>query len=152
MESEFFNFRYFVVKLKTPDTSKNAPLHLHPANVHGAITGAIQQLHGDFGVAATRPGFVAKYCNAYTRIAIVRCKHGPHQLVGSAMPYVKYIGQYRCRMTTLFIGSTVRKCFDFIKNYQQRKFEKYCLTLKTDEEKAQLKKYMLNLDSVELMQ
>ncbi|XP_044753800.1 ribonuclease P/MRP protein subunit POP5 [Coccinella septempunctata] len=140
--------RYFVIKIRAVDSPKEAPLHLHPANVYGAITGAVQQLHGDFGVAATRSDLVAKYCNAATRIGIIRCRHGPHKLIASAMPYVKNIGPYKAYITTLFMGATMRHCFNFIRNYQQRKFEKYCINLKTDEEKAELKKMLLNMDPV----
>ncbi|XP_045474428.1 ribonuclease P/MRP protein subunit POP5 [Harmonia axyridis] len=144
--------RYFIIKIKATDVPKDAPLNLHPANLYGAITGAIQHLHGDFGVACSRSGFIVKYCNALTRIGIVRCRHGPHKLVGSAMNFVGNIGPYKAHIVTLYIGATLRHCFQFIKKYQEQKLEKYCANLKTEEEKAALKKMLLNMDSVESMQ
>ncbi|KAL3270331.1 hypothetical protein HHI36_009379 [Cryptolaemus montrouzieri] len=140
--------RYIVIELKEFDKNKEGPLHIHAAAVHGAIIRSVQHLHGDFGVAAIRAGFVAKYCNPQTKIAVIRARHGPHKLVASALPYIKNVDSDQVHVITLYMGATMRHCYNFIKNFQQKKFDDYCCKLKTDEEKEQLKKAMLNMDTV----
>lgn len=112
------------------------------------ILNKVQQLHGDFGVAAIRAGFTAKYFNEHTRVAFIRVRHGPHKLVASSIPCIKRVENRNVTMNILYVGATIRQCFYFLKNYQQRKFDEYCIKLKTDEEKISLKKAMLNFENV----
>ncbi|KAK9869392.1 hypothetical protein WA026_003148 [Henosepilachna vigintioctopunctata] len=140
--------RYIVIELKEVNSSSDTPLRFHPAALHGAVFHTVQYLHGDFGAAAIRAGFVAKYCNPQTRIAVIRARHGPHRLVASALPYIKNIDNVRVNVFSLYMGATIRHCYKFILNYQKQKFEKYCLSLKTEEEKNELKKALFNLDTV----
>lgn len=39
----------------------------------------------------------------------------------------------------------MKHCFKFIKRYQQRKFDEFCVGLKTDEEKDELRKEIMKL-------
>lgn len=123
-------------------------MNLHPASIHRALTKAINELYGDFGEAATRTGLVAKYCNPATKIGIIRCRRGPHELLASAIPYVRFVGQHRAFISTLYMGATMRHCFKFILDYQQTKLEEYCMTVKSEEEKKELKKIFLNMKCV----
>ncbi|RZC42848.1 RNase P Rpp14 domain containing protein [Asbolus verrucosus] len=140
--------RYMIIEINQGAKKDSYALQLKPPSLHYSIMSMVQQLHGDFGVAAIMAGFTAKYCNEKTRIAIIRCRHGPHRLVASSLPCIKFIENKPVNINTLYIGATIKHCFKFIKNYQQRKFEEYCVGLKNDEEKEALKKALMNLDPI----
>lgn len=136
--------------MEVNEKSKKQPesLLLKPVSLYTAINEIVQQLHGDFGAASIMDGFMAKYCNKRTRIAVIKCRHGPHKLVTSSLPFIKRIETKNVSIHLLYIGATIKHCFMFVSNFQQKKFEEYCVTLKTDEEKEALKKEIMNLDPV----
>ncbi|CAH0554922.1 unnamed protein product [Brassicogethes aeneus] len=110
------------------------------------IVQKVQSLYGDFGVAAIRSGFTAKYCNEITKIAVLRCRKGPHKFISSSIPFIKGINQVTAYINILYVGASMKHCFKFIHNYQEKKFNEYCKNLRTDEEKNDLKKRMLNIN------
>ncbi|KRT82013.1 hypothetical protein AMK59_5801, partial [Oryctes borbonicus] len=124
--------RYIVTSISDIDKEENTPLTLKPASLHVAINDKVQQLYGDFGVAAIRAGFTAKYCNEQTRIAVIRVRHGPHRFVTSSLPCIKTIEKKRVILNILYVGATIKQCFKFLLVYQQRKFDQFCSKLKTD--------------------
>ncbi|KAJ8964521.1 hypothetical protein NQ314_004816 [Rhamnusium bicolor] len=140
--------RYMVIHINEVGKDENAQLKLKTVSLYSAITDKVQQLHGDFGVAAIRAGFIAKYCNEHTRVAIIRTRHGPHKFVASCIPCIRRIENRHVTINILYIGATIRHCFFFLKIYQQRKFDEYCVTLKTDEEKIALKKAIFNFENI----
>lgn len=137
-----------VVEVKQFGKAYDESLHLAPAALHNTIMQKVQQLHGDFGVAAIRAGFTAKYCNEKTRIAIIRIRHGPHKLVASVLPCVNSVDNKQVTVNSLYTGATLRQCHKFLVNYQQRKFDQFCVGLRSDEEKIAMKEALLNLSSV----
>lgn len=145
-------FRYIVLEIKEQFTKELEALTLKPASLYAAINGIIQQLHGDFGAAAIMEGFMAKYCNKRTKIAVIKCRHGPHKLVTSSIPFIKRIESKNVSIHILYIGATIKHCFKFVSNFQQKKFDEYCVTLKTDEERKALQKEIMNLDPVKDLQ
>lgn len=140
--------RYFVIKIEEQNRENDSSLVLKGGSLHKAILERLQQLHGDFGVAATKSGFTAKYCNEKTRIAIVRVRHGPHRLLGSTLPLVNIIEKKNVILTTLYTGATIRQCFRFLMKYQKMKLDELCAFVKTDEEKLALKGTLMNFDKV----
>ncbi|KAJ8955164.1 hypothetical protein NQ318_009057 [Aromia moschata] len=140
--------RYLVVQINEEGKSETAQLKLRAISLQQSIIDKVQQLHGDFGVAAIRAGFNSKYCNEHTRVAIIRARHGPHKFVASAIPCIKTVENRRVVINILYIGASIRQCFFYLKNYQQRKFDEYCAVLKTDEEKIALKEAVLNFKNV----
>lgn len=126
--------------------SPTQPLEINEFEMFTEILNAVQELHGDFGAAAIRSGFYAKYCNKYTRIAVIRCRHGPHQLVSSSLPFINKIESKTVCLNQIYLGATIRQCFKFIKTHQETKFNDYCLELKTDDEKEALRKAINELE------
>ncbi|KAL1141013.1 hypothetical protein AAG570_000939, partial [Ranatra chinensis] len=87
---------------------------LKSALLRDAITSAVEELHGDYGVSAVRGGFTARYCNEVTRVAIIRARHGPHQLITSSLPYIVLIGNCAVTLRTLYVGATLQQCYKVI--------------------------------------
>ncbi|EFA10388.1 ribonuclease P/MRP protein subunit POP5 [Tribolium castaneum] len=141
--------RYIIIEVtESPgDTRKptNA-LKLNQNLLYRSIINMVQKLHGDFGVAACTAGFVLRYCNEKTRVAIIRCRHGPHKLVASSLPILKSIGTIDVHLNILYTGATMKHCFNFIQRYQQKKFDEFCVGLKTDEEKEELRREIMQLE------
>ncbi|KAF2885318.1 hypothetical protein ILUMI_20850 [Ignelater luminosus] len=135
--------RYIVIEI---NSQNNLKINQH--SLHTAILTKIQQMHGDFGMAAVRAGFIAKYINEKTRIALIKARHGPHKLVGSCLPCVNVMDNKKVNLTTLYTGATMRHCFKFVLNHQQKKVNEVCATLKTYEEKEAIKEALLNFDNI----
>lgn len=57
---------------------------------------------------------LAKYCNQWTRVAVVRVRHGAHRLVASCLPLLQQVEQHTVTVTTLYTGATLRQCYKFI--------------------------------------
>lgn len=107
--------RYFVAEIEVKDMPSHAPVMLSHNKLKSNIINKIQQIHGDFGVAAILTGFRIKYCNPYTKIVLIRGRHGPHRLIGSVLPLIKKIDDLRVQFNILYLGSTMLKSFKFIR-------------------------------------
>ncbi|XP_057662927.1 ribonuclease P/MRP protein subunit POP5 [Diorhabda carinulata] len=140
--------RYIVLEISEIGGSPTSPLKIREYSIYKSIQSHIQTQHGDFGVAATRAGFMAKYLNEHTRIAVIRCRRGSYKFVSSVIPLIRKIDEKTVVVNILYVGATIRKSFFFIRNYQQKKLDEYCVSLKTDEERNRLKEAMLNFDSI----
>jgi hypothetical protein len=57
---------------------------------------------------------LAKYCNKWTRVAVVRVRHGAHRLVASCLPLLQQVDQHSVTVRTLYTGATLRQCYKFI--------------------------------------
>lgn len=110
----------------------------------------MQQLHGDYGVAAIKSGFITKYCNEHTHIAIVRVRHGPHRFVTSSLPFITKIGKLDAKLNTLHIGATLKHCFKFIQKYQRAYLDNMWSKLKTDEERKHLESAVMDFTKTDV--
>lgn len=126
------------------------PLTLISKSFHDTVVNKIQQLHGDFGVAAVRTGFLTKYCNEYTRIAILRCRHGPHHFVTSSLPFITKIGKLDVSLRTLHIGATLKHSFKFIQKHQRAYLDKMWANLRTDEERKNLEEVVMDFTKTDV--
>ncbi|KAL6447041.1 hypothetical protein ACFW04_001415 [Cataglyphis niger] len=109
-----FKNRYIVLEI-TPHSNDDKQLMLKNTALSQAVQQKIQQLYGDFGVAAIKDGFDAKYCNSYTKIALVKIRHGPHKFVLRAIPLINDIGGRLVKTSILYVGATMKHCFLFIR-------------------------------------
>ncbi|VEN50418.1 unnamed protein product [Callosobruchus maculatus] len=141
--------RYLVLQITQQDQKETiSKLQFRANSLYEAIMSKLQQLHGDFGVGSCKGGFTAKYCNEYTGTAVVRARHGPHRLVASSIPFIRIIEGKVVIVNILYVGATIRQCFKFLKNYQQKKFDEYYVTLKDEDERKALRQSILNLGTV----
>ncbi|XP_044271116.1 ribonuclease P/MRP protein subunit POP5 [Tribolium madens] len=138
--------RYIIIEVLEDSHKPSDSFKITQNHLYRGIISSVQKLHGDFGVAACTAGFVLRYCNEKTRIAIMRCRHGPHKLVASSLPILRTVGNNEVYVNTLYIGATMKHCFNFILRYQQKKFDEFCVGLKTQEEKEELKKEIMHLE------
>ncbi len=81
------------------------------AAVAEAARAAVQALHGDHGRAAVTVGLRAVYCNRRTGAAVLCCRHGPHRLLASALPFLTRIRDEDVVPTLVYTGATVRNCY-----------------------------------------
>nr|CAD7423077.1 unnamed protein product [Timema monikensis] len=113
-----FNFYktpgYIALEVTPHSRSYDTPFKLKAHSLYTTIINKIEQLYGDFGVAALKGGFIAKYCNEKTRVAFVRARHGPHRLLASCLPLITYIENHQVMLRILYTGATMRQCYKFI--------------------------------------
>ncbi|KAK5644726.1 hypothetical protein RI129_006026 [Pyrocoelia pectoralis] len=140
-----------VIEINPQQQRKDNSLTIPSPTFYQALLKKIQELHGDFGAAAIREGFAAKYFNERTRIAIVRARHGPHKLITSVLPFVKEVDKKKVSLVTLYTGATMRQCFKFILNHQQKKINEICSTLQSEEEKVAIKEALLKFNSTQTL-
>jgi len=70
----------------------------------------VQNLHGDFGFACIRKALRVVYHNKLTRVAIVRLLREQLQVVTTALPMIRHIGEQHIRLSTVHIGGTIKQC------------------------------------------
>ena len=135
--------RYFVIEYdRASHVSKDkCDLDLEPLNskdidVANAIKHKILELHGDFGRAATTVGLKVIYANMNTRLVIVRCRHGPHTLVASSLPFVTKIRNDSVAGKLLYTGATIRHCHKFMLKRQKLLLEKAKVIIKKKKEET----------------
>ncbi|XP_017790730.1 PREDICTED: ribonuclease P/MRP protein subunit POP5 [Habropoda laboriosa] len=141
-----FKNRYITFEITLGDKS-DRPFPLKTTALYYAIQQKVQQLYGDFGAAAIKAGFSAKYCNAHTRIALVKTRHGPHNFLLKAIPTIKDIAGRSVSVKIIYVGATLKHCFYFIKKYQQQKLEKVWNTLRTERERKNMENALMTLVS-----
>lgn len=123
-------FRYIVFEINPENTIKNFESFEVPAEaIYYAINNKVQQLHGDFGAAAIRNGFVGKYCNSKLRLALIRVRHGPHRFILSALPFIDKLNGKSIVINSLYVGATMNHCFKFLINYQKQEINKQLISL-----------------------
>ncbi|CAH0406336.1 unnamed protein product [Chilo suppressalis] len=145
-----FKNRYITVEITCPMVPNNKPLHLKSKIFHETVLNKVQQLHGDFGVASIRNGFLTKYCNENTRIAIIRTRHGPHRFVTSSLPFITKIDKLDVRLNTLHVGATLKHSFLFIQKHQRAYLDMMWSKLKTDEERKQLEAAVMDFTKTDV--
>ncbi|KAF4525005.1 hypothetical protein B566_EDAN012112 [Ephemera danica] len=153
--------RYIVVEVNpTRSDEKNPKLEIKPYSLQAAILEKLEQLHGDFGLAAVRLGFTnpmfyinvvtqksTKYCNPHTRVAYMRVRHGPHKLVTSSLPLVNRVHKTTVTLKLLYTGASLRHCNKFLEKYQKTQLQKLWPKLKTEEDKNFMREAFMKLGS-----
>ncbi|XP_059056976.1 ribonuclease P/MRP protein subunit POP5 [Achroia grisella] len=145
-----FKNRYITVEIEAPDVPVSRPLYLKSRIFHESVMSKLQQLHGDFGIAAVRNGFLTKYCNDVTRIAIIRVRHGPHKYIITTLPFITKIGKLDMRLKTLHVGATLKHSFKFIQKHQRAYLDSEWSKLKTDEERHKLEAAVMDFTKTDV--
>ncbi|XP_017890181.1 ribonuclease P/MRP protein subunit POP5 [Ceratina calcarata] len=139
-----FKNRYIAFEITLGNKSEK-PFPLKTTTLHFTIQRKVEQLYGEFGDAAIKAGFTAKYCNAHTRIALVKTRHGPHTFLLTAIPAINDIAGRLVSVKILYVGATLKHCFLFIKRYQHKKLEETWNTLKTETERRNMENALMTL-------
>ncbi|KAL7307528.1 uncharacterized protein LOC106655770 [Trichogramma pretiosum] len=141
-----FKNRYIIVKIteKTKlDQKRPIAWKIKNGAIHDAINKKCSQMYGDLGSASIKAGFTAKYFNAFTRIAFVRSRHGPHEFILKVLPKITEISGKEVHVKILYIGGTLKHCFMYVKNYQEKKMEEIYSDAKTESQKSELEEALM---------
>ncbi|XP_043498743.1 ribonuclease P/MRP protein subunit POP5 [Polistes fuscatus] len=140
-----FKHRYFAVEIEIMNNKNKS---LKPTALLNAIKKKIQQLYGDYGLAAASIGLLTKYYNSSTKIAFVRTRHGPHRFILNALPLITEIDHQTAKVNIIYIGATIKHCFLNVRRYQQKKLEEVWGTLKTDHQRKEMLRVLNSTISV----
>lgn len=141
-----FKNRYFTVEI-VPTDGSDKPLILKTAAIHNAVQQKVQQLYGDFGLAAIKAGFNAKYCNAQTRIALIKARHGPHKFILNSIPLINDVGDRSVKVKILYVGATMKHCFLFLRTFQRKKLEEMWNSFRNDQQRKDMQETLMTLAS-----
>lgn len=133
-----------------PKLPEYKPIYLKSSVLSDTILEKLQQLHGDFGLAAVKNGFVTKYCNENTRIAIIRSRHGPHRFVTSSLPFITKVGKLDVILKTLHVSATMKHSFKFIQKHQRAYLDTMWSKLRTDDERKALEEAVMDFTKADI--
>ncbi|KAK2583528.1 hypothetical protein KPH14_009484 [Odynerus spinipes] len=139
-----FKNRYITVEIVPADGSDKL-LILKTTAVQNAVQKKVQQLYGDFGAAAIKAGFNAKYCNAQTRIALIKARHGPHKFLLNSISSINDVGGRLVTINILYVGATMKHCFLFLRTYQQKKLEEMWDSFRNDQQRKEMQEALMTL-------
>jgi len=128
-EKDIFDERSDAIVLKKtkyfkPRVFQNPkPLDIPDGVLASAVKDIVEHLHGDFGRAAITTGLRTIYCNPETHLAVIQCRHGPHRLVGSSLPFLTNLNNEKVVPKLIYTGATIHKCFKRIEIYQRKHLE-----------------------------
>ena len=159
-----FKKRYFVVQfdrerdsynpLSNKDSFKKRafqdswPLHIKDHDLALAVKDIVEHIHGDFGRAAITTGLRAIYSNPETHLAMIQCRHGPHRLVGSSLPFLTSIGNEKLVPKLIYTGATIKNCFKRMELYQKKQLEVAFVESKNEmsnEEKKEIEERIMSI-------
>ncbi|XP_077290314.1 POP5 ribonuclease P/MRP subunit [Arctopsyche grandis] len=140
-----YKHRYIVVEIQIDGKPIHAPLKLKPYVLYEAVIEKVQQLHGDYGVALIKPGFMTKYCNEMTRIALMKTRHEPYRILASSLPFVNTLEGKSIALNTIYTGATMRQCFKFIQQHQRKHLNQAWSKLRTDDERKAFELAVMDL-------
>ncbi|XP_063972818.1 ribonuclease P/MRP protein subunit POP5 [Diachasmimorpha longicaudata] len=141
-----FKNRYITVEITLKDGEERL-LVLKPSALYHAVQKSVEKMYGDFGLASIKAGLNAQYCNPHTRIALIKCRHGPHNFLINAIPTINDVGGKFVEMKILYVGATMKNCFLFIKKHQRKTLETAWGTLRNDQEKKKMIEILMTLTS-----
>lgn len=155
-----FKKRYFVVEFERAQHVNNMnssffdmePLSSKDIDIANAVKDKVQELHGDFGRASISVGFKVIYANMPTRLVIIRCRHGSHRLVASALPFVTKIRSEGVVGQLLYTGATIKHCQMFMVKRQTRQLEmasKWLDNKKINQDQEKLKENIMNIRQID---
>lgn len=139
-----FKNRYVTVEIVPTDGSEK-PLLLKTIALHNAVQQKVQQLYGDFGLAAIKAGLNAKYCNAQTRVALIKARHGPHKFILNSIPLINDVGGRSVKVNILYVGATLKHCFLFLRTYQRKKLEEMWDSFRNDKQRKEMQEVLMTL-------
>nr|CAG4635155.1 EOG090X0GYO [Alona affinis] len=143
-----FKNRYFTVEI-VPEQCQGLYTEAFPLKDHEILRSVLtttEQIHGEFGAAAVTNGLNVKYCNEHTRIAVIRARHGPHQLVASSLPFLSRIANKKVQIRGVYCGATMTKCFKFLQKYHREKLNEAFTSCKNQESKEKLTHIMSKIN------
>jgi len=161
-----FKKRYFVVQFdrekdlydssikkqsfKPRALQDSRPLDIRDDVLALAVKDIVEHIHGDFGRAAITTGLRAIYSNPETHLALIQCRHGPHRLVGSSLPFLTKINDERLVPRLVYTGATIKNCFKRMELYQKKQLEAALLELQDigKEEKKALEERIMSIRSI----
>jgi RNase P/RNase MRP subunit POP5 len=91
------------------------PLDIPDRLLANAVKDLVQKIHGDFGRAAITTGLRTIYCNPETHLVLIQCRHGPHRLVASCLPFFTKVKEEKVVPRLIYTGATIKHCFKVLK-------------------------------------
>ncbi|KAM8866627.1 ribonuclease P/MRP protein subunit POP5 [Synchiropus picturatus] len=138
--------RYLLCEVNVTDPT--SLLQIDDRAVSAAVKDAVGRIHGDYGAALCSIRFQVIYLNTHTGIVFLRFPKSHYKLLWSALPFITSIEtrwqKIPCFLNCLHVGGTIRTCQKFLIRYNTHQLHRMLPKCKTEEEKQQVRKAILN--------
>lgn len=112
--------RYLTIQF-LPNDSKVTRIDATERDVAHLIKEAVHTIHGDFGQGSIQKSLQVKKFSPETGIAVVSVQRGQHEMVTSAIPFIKKFKDMDCRLQLIYLSGTIRCSIKFlIKMYKNQ--------------------------------
>jgi len=118
--------RYLTIHFnpEDPKITPSMPLEFSESDVVRALRECVHTIHGDYGLGSILRSLSVKKVSPATRIAIVSCQRGPHELLVSSIPLVNKIKETMVSLQLIYMSGTMRSSNKFlIKKYRRDNFD-----------------------------
>ncbi|XKL63640.1 hypothetical protein PGB90_006004 [Kerria lacca] len=119
--------KYRYISLSVVPTKKNKNIQditIKHSDLYAAILSKVKKMHGDFGVASVKTGFMCKYCNEVTGVTILKIRHGAHKFISSIIPFISEVGKEHVQLHTIRTTASLHQAYKHLKIHQQKQLEK----------------------------
>lgn len=112
--------RRYVTILIHPDDPKVTILPFTDYDFLNCVKEAVSGMHGDFGLGSIMKSLRVKKFSPDTRIVVLACQRGPHELLTSTLPFIRKVKTTPCSLQQIYLSGTIRSSLRFlIKKYNQ---------------------------------
>ena len=129
--------RYLVAKIQYNDNKID--LNLDADTIKNAIRNTINELFGEYGMAAYAQGIFVKYCNPYTGIFFLRVDRDHHCHIRTCVSFVKMLRQRLCVLSCIHVTGTLKSAERFLLDYNTKEMQVMYDRCKTPIEKQKIK-------------
>lgn len=88
-----------------------------------ALREAILATHGDFGLASIINSLYCKRFSPKTGCCLLLCRHGPHYLLITCLPFVKLVKNTPCTLRLVHLSGTIRGSLKQLKKLYEHQIE-----------------------------
>ncbi|XP_035225972.1 uncharacterized protein LOC118198415 [Stegodyphus dumicola] len=114
-------YRYILAEILTEQYKNKLKLPLKEYDLKQAILAAVEQNHGDYGLACIHAGFSIKVYNPATRILILRVRRCAVLVLSTTLPLITTAGKIQLAFRTLRLTGTIRSAFKFLIDFDKKK-------------------------------
>ena len=122
--------RRYLTLLVRPEDRRVTRIEASEKDVADVIKEAVRAMHGDFGLASVRSLQVKKF-SVETGVAILSVQRGQHELIASAVPFVKRFKDLPCCLQLLHLSGTIRCAVKFLIRMYQHQSQQFLKQLQS---------------------
>ncbi|XP_029212568.2 ribonuclease P/MRP protein subunit POP5-like [Acropora millepora] len=140
--------RYLMVEISFQD--KKVGESINENSIYAKVKEAVQEFHGDYGVACLARYLKVKYVNPITGMVFIGCSRDYYRMLWSAITFIRNLSGRLCTFQVLHVGGTLRSCQRFLIRHNRNKLLQSFQQCKTKGERRRVKKSIRKAETFEI--